>query len=527
MKRHWAVVLLVGVLGAYAPLAHSYLASGDIHLSAGLLLSSGDGQVVPLCAEDLVVDMMADRRWKLEARPEPASGSSDQSADKFKWSCSPAPEKVATEVSPETGDCGSPEFLIDVEAVINHQMEDERSATVSVSVKRTGPGCPGEKSGRSVEPLLSRKVLFPDDAEILIPFKVTDHQEATSRGDVFFVRLRSLLQPAARQSNLGRIDIYANAPGATVLLDGGVVGTVPESGEFTVNFVRPGLREVSLRSDSEGARDWFVRVVPGRTHLLDFPATRARARQANLSLDPMENNEEGYKEFRRRRDGAVMIEVPEGEFLMGNKRTERSPYEHLVYLSGFLIDRTAVTWAQYRKFVAGTGIPMPPHDPYWGIHDDHPAVYVTWEEARSYCEWTGGRLPTEAEREKAARGTDARLYPWGEEEPSTDRAVFRRTWANEATDPVGIRPLGASPYGGQDMGGNVWEWCLDWYSDEYLEDSPYRDPPGPESGRAHVVRGGSWDSRPDVTSASCRNWGYPGYREGDFGFRCARNAPAE
>jgi formylglycine-generating enzyme required for sulfatase activity len=216
-----------------------------------------------------------------------------------------------------------------------------------------------------------------------------------------------------------------------------------------------------------------------------------------------------------------MVEIPAGEFLMGNRETERSPLEHRVHVSGFLIDKTAVTWGQYKRFAAATGTAMPPHEPFWGIHDDHPAVFVTWEEAKAYCEWVGGRLPTEAEREKACRGTDERTYPWGNEEPTPERAAFRRSWGFGATDPVGAHPKGASPYGLLDMGGNVWEWCADWYDDKYYEVAPRRDPTGPSSGEAHVVRGGSWDSRPSVLSCSCRNWGYRGYREGDFGFRCA------
>jgi len=235
-------------------------------------------------------------------------------------------------------------------------------------------------------------------------------------------------------------------------------------------------------------------------------------------------NEQGFQEYHRHSDDAMMVKIPAGEFLMGNKKTERTPFEHMVYLSEYLMDKTEVTWGQYKKFAADTGIPLPPNEPYWGIIDNHPMAYVTWEEARAYCQWTGGRLPTEAEREKAARGTDGRMYPWGEEEPNPELGVFRRPWGGPPTDPVGSHPKGASPYGLLDMGGNQWEWCQDWYSDEYLESSPYENPQGPATGIKHVLRGGSWDSRPDVLSASCRNWGHRGYREGDFGFRCAMNA---
>jgi formylglycine-generating enzyme required for sulfatase activity len=103
--------------------------------------------------------------------------------------------------------------------------------------------------------------------------------------------------------------------------------------------------------------------------------------------------------------------------------------------------------------------------------------------------------------------------------------VFRRDWGTEGSDAVGIRPAGASPYGILDAGGNMWEWCEDWYDPDYYRVSPLENPMGPPTGRARIVRGGSWDSRPSVLSASARNWGYVGYREGDFGFRCAADPP--
>jgi len=259
-------------------------------------------------------------------------------------------------------------------------------------------------------------------------------------------------------------------------------------------------------------RDRTVLVAPG-------------APLARNGLVPIGKNEQGYEQYRRKRDGAVMVRIPEGEFLMGNLETEGRPHPHTVYVSTFLMDKTSVTWGQYEKFLEATGWPLPPDEPYWGILDDHPAVFVTWEESRAYCEWVGGRLPNEAEREKAARGTDERKYPWGDEEPNPTLATFRHNWGYEASTPVGSHLAGASPYGLLDMGGNVWEWCEDWFDPKYPEVSPRKDPRGPATGRSHVVKGGSWDSRPSVLSASSRNFGYIGYREGDFGFRCAADPP--
>jgi len=222
----------------------------------------------------------------------------------------------------------------------------------------------------------------------------------------------------------------------------------------------------------------------------------------------------------------VVIRIPEGEYLMGNRNTENTPLEHKVWVGDFLIDKLGVSWAQYKKFAADTGIALPPQaPPYWGLHDDEPAAYVTWEESKAYCEWAGGRLPTEAEREKSAKGWDDRLYPWGEEEPNPNLSVNRISWGYAGPGKVGARPAGASPYGLLDAGGNMWEWCSDWFGQDYFASSPYRNPKGPDNGLAHVVKGGSWDSRPTVLSASSRNWGHRGYRDGDFGFRCAMNSP--
>jgi len=267
----------------------------------------------------------------------------------------------------------------------------------------------------------------------------------------------------------------------------------------------------------------MVSVTRGRTVVVT-PEPTGDGSPAEIPFTPVGKNSEGFAEFRRARDGAVMVRIPEGEFTMGNLETEGKPLPHPAYVSAFLMDKLPVTWRLFKRFAAATGRPLPPQ-PFWGIHDDYPVAFVRWDEARAYCEWAGARLPTEAEREKAARGTDGRKFPWGNEAPTSERGVFRREWGYAGNDAVGIRPAGASPYGLLDTGGNMWEWCEDWYAPDYYESSPRENPMGPRTGRAHVVRGGSWDSRPTVLSASCRNWGYVGYREGDFGFRCAADPP--
>ncbi len=363
-----------------------------------------------------------------------------------------------------------------------------------------------------------------DGEDGLVPVLVADPREEKDFGIrelVLRVGARPMTAPA---TPYGAVSIRTDTAGAEILLDGGRVGRTTNKKIAHIKNVRAGDREVLLRDAKGREARRTVRVRRERTVLVALGVSSSLSPQPN-GLVPIGRNDRGYEAYRRKRDGARMVKVPGGEFLMGNLETEGRPLPHTVHVSTFLMDKIPVTWARYEKFLEASGRPLPPDEPYWGILEDHPAVFVTWEESRAYCEWVGGRLPTEAEREKAARGTDERKYPWGDEEPDPSLAVFRRNWGSEATASVGSRPAGASPYGLLDMAGNVWEWCEDWYDPKYYEISPGKDPRGPSKGRSHVVRGGSWDSRPGVLSCSARNFGYVGYREGDFGFRCAADAP--
>src|SRR5262245_46141635 len=194
---------------------------------------------------------------------------------------------------------------------------------------------------------------------------------------------------------------------------------------------------------------------------------------------------------------------------MVNLQTEGAPQPHTVYVSTFLMDKLPLTVSRYRRFATATGRPLPP-DPYWGVHDEDPVAFVRWDEGKAYCEWAGGRLPTEAEREKANRGTDGRVFPWGSEPPSDARAVYGRFWREQGNDTVGVRPTGVGPYGMLDGEGNMWEFCEDWWDLDYYKVSPAKDPLGPKTGRARVVRGGSWDSRWVTLKTARRNFAYTG-----------------
>ncbi len=202
------------------------------------------------------------------------------------------------------------------------------------------------------------------------------------------------------------------------------------------------------------------------------------------------------------RDGAEMVWIPEGEFLMGSNtgRPNEKP-QRKVYLDGYWIYKFEVTVAQYRKFCIDTGRSMP-EAPKWGWNDTHPIVNVVWQDAADYAKWAGGSLPTEAQWEKAARGTDGRTYPWGDEWDAS-RCNQSATGPGR-TQPVGRCIEGASPYGCMDMAGNVWEWCSDWYSADYYQTAPCSNPTGAASGDRRVLRGGGCGNT-GVNYARCAN----------------------
>lgn len=231
-------------------------------------------------------------------------------------------------------------------------------------------------------------------------------------------------------------------------------------------------------------------------------------------------------------DGMVMVYVPEGEFTMGSDSYDNEQPVHTVYLDAFWIDETEVTNAMYALCVRA-GACDPPSDTssytrtsYYGNmqYDNYPVNYVSWNDAQAYCAWADARLPTEAEWEKAARGTDGRTYPWGNTSPTCNLANYRPSGNGCAgdTSAVGSYLAGASPYGALDMAGNVWEWVNDWYDENYYSQSPTSNPQGSASGQDRVVRGGSWGYRGIDVRSAVRDWFGPDFANDDIGFRCVR-----
>jgi len=256
-----------------------------------------------------------------------------------------------------------------------------------------------------------------------------------------------------------------------------------------------------------------------------------------------------------------MILIPAGEFTMGSDFSENLDFEdgvtdegfsdehpeRDVYLSDYYIDLTEVTNAQYRSCVLSGGCSEPvitdsrTRDCYYTApeFDDYPVINVTWFQAQTYCRWAGKRLPTEAEWEKAARGdADERNYPWGDASPNCELANYgevvefddgsTRTGCVGDSDAVGSYALGTSPYGVQDMAGNVAEWVADWYNTDYYNPDLFPDnssnPQGPANGSVKVIRGGSFADHAYFIRVTCRSHQNPQLGLPQIGFRCAKDA---
>ena len=224
---------------------------------------------------------------------------------------------------------------------------------------------------------------------------------------------------------------------------------------------------------------------------------------------------------------AGMTEIPAGEFLMGTDiGTSFDGPPHTVELATFWIDTVEVTTTQYKRCVDASSCPPADDDAACNAgkvgRELHPVNCVDWNQAGTYCLWAGKRLPSEAEWEKAARGTDGRIFPWGDSPPNATLL----NWNDDlkSTTPVGTYPKGVSFYGIHNMGGNVSEWVADFFSQDYYDNSPSQNPPGPSEGSSRVTRGGSWQAGIVATAAmaAVRQHNSPTTQDPNIGFRCAR-----
>ncbi len=247
---------------------------------------------------------------------------------------------------------------------------------------------------------------------------------------------------------------------------------------------------------------------------------------------------------------APLVTIPAGAFLLGSKRVDDDPYGHWtqfddtelpqnrVWLDAYEMDRDEVSLGEYLAFLQQRK-EHPPDELQkliWHVITIHsvsdqtltrwPALYVTWHEAKNFCASKGKRLPTEAEWEKAARGTQGNLFPWGDAAPDHRHAMYGQHHVHEIPilAAVDSHSAGQSPYGLRHMAGNVAEWVEDWFGFDYYAYMPERNPPGPTSGRYKSLRGGSWKSNPIMLRTATRSGSPPDQRSATIGFRCATSS---
>ena len=262
-----------------------------------------------------------------------------------------------------------------------------------------------------------------------------------------------------------------------------------------------------------------------------------------LAAEPQagQNGQHTGVETIKGQDGAPMILISGGPFTMGsNDGLPSERPEHSVTLDSYYIDQYEVSMQLYGAFLlaAKHDAPSTWDDEAATTVGDRPAVGMGWTDAAAYCAWAGKRLPTEAEWEKAARGTDGRRYPWGHMQPFVDIANYNRSvWVSEDVTLVGVaggvegmsvrhglKDGGKSPYGLHHMAGNAAEWVSDWYDREYYAKSPDTNPTGPPAGERKVLRGGSWADLPVALRVSARMSAEQDFQDRTIGFRCAKDA---
>jgi formylglycine-generating enzyme required for sulfatase activity len=298
-------------------------------------------------------------------------------------------------------------------------------------------------------------------------------------------------------------------------------------------------------------------ILPTNTAAPDTPTPTISALTITPSPEPTRfaGSDEFPTVITRETDNMPMLVIPGGSFVMGAPDTDPSAGfdetpEHEVTVDTFYMDKFEVTVAQYAAFLTTLGTyeeACQETDCAWprsligytsylleiGEDDaqtyeamagfeNYPINHVSWYGADSYCQAMGARLPTEAEWEYAARGSDGRIYPWGNEPPDQTRAVYFSTSYTDLK-PVDALPDGASPFGIYGLAGSMWEWVSDWYGPNYYGESPAENPQGPEDGEGKVVRGGAWpnNNQEDRIRSANRNWREIIFFSPDLGFRCA------
>lgn len=418
---------------------------------------------------------------------------------------------------------GSPYLLVDVTLESTNSSEHEPRLQVSLTIRKlTAFGKDGKPAYE--QRTESRALQVPEEDSVVIPIFAASQREAEAFG-VRELLLRFSTAGTRPRAEYGEIAVTADVPRAMIFLDGGLVGRTSSDAPFVLSSVRTGKREIAVMDPSGREARTVTQVDKRRRASVSLTLLPKSNSVGPTGLRPIGRNPQGAEEFWREKDGATVVRLPGFEFRMGSANAEGETNErpqHMVRVHDLLMDKMEVTWGQYKRFLAASSQPSPP-SPVWGMLESFPASGITWDEAAAFCGWAGGRLPTEAEWERAARGNGSRQYPWGN--TFDPWRCNTRDGGPHAPTPAGEYPDCISSFGILDLAGSVSEWCSDWFEDAYYAESPAENPTGPRTGNKRVSRGGGWMSPSQYTRAGARVGVDPSWHGPMQGFRCVQDDP--
>lgn len=421
---------------------------------------------------------------------------------------------------------GIPYAIVEIEASLEQVDNTGAGMAVSGSVRKlSGFGRRAQPKYDS-EPFEQTRRFAPSMQSVITVFAADEKERAEFQVHEILVSLEGFLL-GDEEAAYGNIVLESDMPGAAILLNGELAGRVREAQSFDIENLPTGELAVGVRDYSGRIQTQTVSVNAGETTRLRIDLLSGLEDRAGDEYLVLSNNPQGFEERWRERDGAIEVMIPSGVFLMGSESRlseEDERPQHEVFLSSFWIDKTEVTWRQYAMFAADSGRALPP-EPLWGRQEHYALSSTNWADADQYCRWVGARLPSEAEWEKAARGTDGRDYPWGADwDPNRCNSI---SGGMHRPEDVGSFPGCVSPYGVLDMAGSHWQWVNDFYSADYYKNAPAEDPKGPESGPLRVKRGGYWMGHPSQIRVTRRGKSSPDWRNTPHSFRCAHDYEGE
>lgn len=512
--------LLVLTLVPWASARASPAAAPPIWVRVELVENTAEGPAYDRCQIEAALGRGQTARWRLFYGEARADSNFGWSAIRSSSGCAQAAlEHAATTWALR----GSPHFLVDVAlgpaSVSGREVLIEAAFSVQRLTGFAQGGAPTYETRTE-----KRTLRVPEGTSAVVPILVASEKEIDEfRVRELLLKFRANALASRPPLEYGEMAVAADVPRAEIFLDGGFVGWTSSDGPVVLSAVRVGEREVIVQDASGRQARTVARVGKGRRTSLLLTLMKGSSASPN-GLRPLGRNPQGGEEFWGEKDEAIVVRIPGGEFQMGSPEGEGDPSErprHIVRVKGFLMDKTEVTWGQYRRFLTASSSQPPPKSPVWGMPEAFPASSITWDEARAFCAWTGGRLPTEAEWERAARGDDARQYPWGN--TFDPWRCNTRDGGPHAPTPAAEYPDCVGPYGVLDLTGSVSEWCSDWYEEAYYAKSPAENPTGPETGSRRVSRGGTWMSASQSSRVTSRLGVDPPWHGPMQGFRCAQD----